>query len=62
MVDFPLLDFDPEEKRFVACHHPFTMPKDEYVDGLISGEEKTFREIKARPDFIQLVILDLDKK
>tara|TARA_B100000749_G_scaffold280894_1_gene280460 strand:- start:12924 stop:14738 length:1815 start_codon:yes stop_codon:yes gene_type:complete len=48
VVDFPLLDYDPEEKRYVACHHPFTMAKDEYVEALEKGEEKTFREIKAR--------------
>ncbi|MBN2795939.1 MAG: aspartate--tRNA ligase [Clostridia bacterium] len=27
--DFPLLEWAPDEKRFVAKHHPFTMPKDE---------------------------------
>jgi aspartyl-tRNA synthetase len=26
-VDFPLLEYNPEEKRFVARHHPFTSPK-----------------------------------
>ncbi|MCE5235723.1 MAG: aspartate--tRNA ligase [Eubacteriales bacterium] len=29
VVDFPLLEYDEEEKRFVAMHHPFTSPKDE---------------------------------
>ena len=29
IVDFPLLEFDPEEKRYVAVHHPFTAPLDE---------------------------------
>jgi aspartyl-tRNA synthetase len=28
VVDFPLLDWDAEEKRFVAMHHPFTSPMD----------------------------------
>jgi aspartyl-tRNA synthetase len=29
VVDFPLMEFAPEEKRFVALHHPFTAPLDE---------------------------------
>ncbi len=27
VVDFPLFEYDAEENRFVAKHHPFTMPK-----------------------------------
>ncbi len=27
--DFPLLDYDHTEKRYVAMHHPFTSPKEE---------------------------------
>ena len=29
VVDFPLMEFDAEEKRYVALHHPFTAPYDE---------------------------------
>jgi aspartyl-tRNA synthetase len=29
VVDFPLMEFDPEEQRYVALHHPFTSPVDE---------------------------------
>ena len=29
VVDFPLLEYDPDEKRYVAVHHPFTSPLDE---------------------------------
>ena len=29
VFDFPLMAFDPHEKRYVALHHPFTAPLDE---------------------------------
>lgn len=29
VLDFPLLDYDREAKRYVAMHHPFTAPLDE---------------------------------
>jgi aspartyl-tRNA synthetase len=29
IVDFPLLEYDPDEKRHVAVHHPFTAPLEE---------------------------------
>jgi len=29
VVDFPLLEYDEEQKRYVAMHHPFTAPRDE---------------------------------
>jgi aspartyl-tRNA synthetase len=31
VVDFPLLQWDEEDNRFVACHHPFTSPHPEDV-------------------------------
>ena len=34
VTDFPLLEFDPEEKRWVARHHPFTSPQDGHVEKL----------------------------
>jgi aspartyl-tRNA synthetase len=32
VVDFPLLEYDHDEKRHVAIHHPFTAPKEEDVE------------------------------
>ncbi|WP_456464033.1 aspartate--tRNA ligase [Persephonella sp.] len=34
IVDFPLLEWDEEENRLVALHHPFTSPKEEDIDRL----------------------------
>jgi len=31
VVDFPMFDYDEDEARWVACHHPFTSPKDEHL-------------------------------
>ena len=36
VVDFPLLEWDPEEKRFAAMHHPFTSPLDDDIAKLDS--------------------------
>ncbi|WP_413382264.1 aspartate--tRNA ligase [Alkalihalobacillus sp. 1P02AB] len=32
VVDFPLVEFDEDAKRFVALHHPFTSPKKEDME------------------------------
>ena len=32
VVDFPLLEYDEDQQRHVAVHHPFTSPKDEHID------------------------------
>ena len=29
VTEFPLMEFDPQEKRYIALHHPFTSPLDE---------------------------------
>jgi aspartyl-tRNA synthetase len=36
VVDFPLLEWDPEEKRYVAVHHLFTSPLDDDLPRLDS--------------------------
>ena len=36
VTDFPLFEYDKEDQRYVAVHHPFTMPKDEDLDKLES--------------------------
>ncbi|HYF02279.1 MAG TPA: aspartate--tRNA ligase [Patescibacteria group bacterium] len=39
VTDFPLLEYSPEENRYVARHHPFTAPKNEDVELLKSKPE-----------------------
>jgi aspartyl-tRNA synthetase len=41
VVDFPLMEFDAQEKRYVALHHPFTAPLDEDLPLLDSDPAKT---------------------
>ena len=36
VLDFPMFEYDEEEKRFVAMHHPFTSPRDEDMQYLES--------------------------
>ena len=38
VTDFPQFEYDEEEGRFVAMHHPFTMPKDEDVPYLLTDQ------------------------
>lgn len=35
VVDFPSFEYSEQEERFVACHHPFTAPKDDDVEKLL---------------------------
>ena len=36
IVDFPMFEYDEDDKRWNACHHPFTSPKDAHIDLLSS--------------------------
>jgi len=40
VINFPLLEFDPTENRFVAVHHPFTSPRPEDLSLLDSDPAK----------------------
>ena len=38
VTDFPSFEWSDEENRFLACHHPFTAPKDEDIDKLLTDK------------------------
>ncbi len=46
IVDFPLLEYDKDEKRYNAAHHPFCMPK-------------SFEDLKKNPDKVKAKTFDL---
>ena len=42
VVGFPMFEYSEEEKRYVAEHHPFTAPRDEDVQYLLTNPEKVY--------------------
>lgn len=50
VTEFPLLEYDEEEKRYVAMHHPFTSPMDEDIH-LLDSEP-----LKARAKAYDIVL------
>jgi len=48
ILDFPLLEYDEAEGRYVAVHHPFTAPKDEDIP-----------KLKDRPESVKAKAYDL---
>lgn len=42
VTDFPAFEWSEEENRFMATHHPFTMPKDSDVDKLLNDKEHCY--------------------
>src|SRR3546814_5362157 len=42
VVDFPMFEYDEDDGRYTAAHHPFTSPKDGHEDFLESDPSKAF--------------------
>jgi aspartyl-tRNA synthetase len=42
IIDFPLFEYDEEKQTYVACHHPFTSPKDEHMELLLTNPEDCY--------------------
>jgi aspartyl-tRNA synthetase len=48
VVNFPLFEYDEEEKRFNSTHHPFTAPLDADLHKLDSRDRETVESIKSK--------------
>lgn len=48
VVDFPLLEYSPDEKRWVARHHPFTSPQDDQIEDMKSGDDAKMGQLLAK--------------
>lgn len=42
VVDFPSFEYSEEEGRYMACHHPFTAPKDSDIDKLLTDKANCY--------------------
>jgi len=48
VVNFPLFEWDDEEKRYTSTHHPFTAPLDEDLAKLDSKDRTVVESIKSK--------------
>lgn len=51
IIDFPLLEWDDEEGRFQAMHHPFTSPMNEDIEKMLIGnkdDKEMLSSLKAK--------------
>ncbi|MFV9474505.1 aspartate--tRNA ligase [Advenella sp. RU8] len=42
IIDFPMFEYDEEEERYTAAHHPFTSPKDGHENYLETDPSKAY--------------------
>jgi len=48
VLDFPLLEYSPDDKRWMARHHPFTSPQDQFIEALLKNDETVFPKLLAK--------------
>jgi aspartyl-tRNA synthetase len=56
VVQFPMFDWDAEEQRWIAMHHPFTAPLESDLPYLTNTEPETFAPGKVRAKAYDLVL------
>ncbi|OUR96416.1 aspartate--tRNA ligase [Halobacteriovorax marinus] len=49
VYDFPLLEWNADDKRYIARHHPFTMVKSEQRDAFMAADPKDPEALKDMP-------------
>lgn len=60
VTDFPLIEWDPDEHRFVSLHHPFTSPKEEDISKLeMALETDDFEERRILIESVKSRAYDL---
>lgn len=56
VIDFPMFDRDKESGRWVACHHPFTAPREDqqqtFVDADVNDEDTIAGIVSAGYDMV----------
>eukprot|EP00931_Biecheleriopsis_adriatica_P073423 TRINITY_DN47707_c0_g1_i1.p1 TRINITY_DN47707_c0_g1~~TRINITY_DN47707_c0_g1_i1.p1 ORF type:complete len:640 (-),score=174.37 TRINITY_DN47707_c0_g1_i1:17-1879(-) len=56
VVNFPMLEWDDEEERFTAKHHPFTSPWTEDIDTMVKLDKKDPKLGEVRANAYDMVI------
>jgi len=56
VVNFPMLEWDEDEERFVAKHHPFTSPWSEDIPAMTSLDKKDPKLADVRANAYDMVI------
>ncbi len=70
VTEFPFFDWDEDSQQFVAMHHPFTSPMDEYIDTLESDKvnvkakayDLVLNGVELCSDSIRITNPDLQKR
>lgn len=55
IIDFPLFEWNKDENRFEAMHHPFTSPMDEDIEKLFSANTDNLKPLSPNFSLLTLV-------